>query len=91
MEEVSGFSAKDCRSAPGLGWKYFMSMREENNEPLYTYNDKYMRWCARQSIRGGRVCSFNQYYRSEICDEVSKILSEELNLKEMFMILLKLI
>ena len=40
-----------------------------------------MRWFVRQSIKGGRVCAFNHYYRSKICDEVLKILSEELNVK----------
>ena len=56
-------------------------MRDENDEPIYTYIDKYKRWFVRQSIKGGRVCSFNQYYRSKICDDVLKILSEELIVK----------
>ena len=51
----------DCLSAPGLGWKYFNDMRDEHDEPIYTYNDNYMRWFVRQSIKGGRVCAFNQY------------------------------
>ena len=81
MQEITGFPMKDCSGAPGLGWKYFNIMRDENGEPIYTYNDKYMRWFVRQPIKGGRVCAFNQYYRSKICDEVLKILSEELNVK----------
>ena len=81
MEEITGFSMKDCLSAPGLRWKFFKSMRDENDEPINTYNVKYMRWFERQSIRGGRVCASNQYYRSKICDDVLKILSEELNVK----------
>ena len=52
---------KDCLSAPGLGCKFFNCMRDENDEPNYTYIDKYMRWFVRQSIKGGRVCAFNQY------------------------------
>ena len=60
MEEITGFSMKDCVSAPGIGWKYFKSMRDENDEPIYTYNDKYMRWFVRQRIKGGRVCAFIQ-------------------------------
>ena len=43
MEEITGFSMKDSLSAPGLGWNYFNSMRDENDEPIYTYTDKYMR------------------------------------------------
>ena len=79
MEEITRFSMKDCLSAPGLGWKYFNSMRDENDEPFYTYNAKYMGWFVRQSIKGGRVCAFNQYCKSKIVDEVLKIISGELN------------
>ena len=78
MQEIIGFSMKDCLSAPGLGWKNSNSMRDENDEPIYTYNDEYMRWFVRQSIKGGRVCAFNQYYKSKIYDEALRIISEEL-------------
>ena len=47
MEEITGFSMKDCLSLPGLGWKYFNSLRTEEHEPIYTYDDKYMRWFVR--------------------------------------------
>ena len=43
MEEIMGFSMKDCLSLPELGWKKFNSLRTEEDEPIYTYNDKYMR------------------------------------------------
>ena len=46
MEEVTGFSIKDCISSPGLGLNYLKSLRTED-EPIYTYNDKYMRWFVR--------------------------------------------
>ena len=78
MEEITGFSMKDCLSLPGLGWKYFNSLRTEEDEPIYTYNDKYMRWFVRQSIKGGRVCAFNQYYKSDHYNDIKRILSKEL-------------
>ena len=78
MQEIRGFSMKDCLSAPGLGWKYFNSLRTEEDEPIYTYNDKYMRNFVRRSLKGGRVCALKQYYRSKNSDEVLKILSREL-------------
>ena len=81
MEEITGFSMKDCLSLPGLGWKYFNSLRTEEDEPIYTYNDKYMRWFVRQSIKGGRVCAFNQYYKSKHCDDILKIINKELAVK----------
>ena len=81
MEEITKFTMKDCLSLPGLGWKYFNSLRTEEDEPIYTYNDKYMRWFVRQSIKGGRVCAFNQYYKSPHYDDIRKILSKELDVE----------
>ena len=80
-EKITGFSMKDCLSLPGLGWKYFNSLRTEEDEPIYTYNDKYIRWFVRQSIKGGRVCAFNQYYKSKHCDDILKIINRELTVK----------
>ena len=81
MKEITGFSMKDCLSLPGLGWKYFNSLRTEEDELTYTYNDKYMRWFVRQSIKGGRVCAFNQYYKSNHFEDIKGILSRELGVK----------
>ena len=81
MKEISGFSMEDCSSLPGLGLKYFNSLRTEEDEPIYTYNDKYMRWFVRQAAYGGRVCAFNQYYKSKSCDDFLKIISKELCVK----------
>ena len=81
MEEITGFSMKDCVSLAGLGWKYFNSLRTEEDEPISTYIDKYMRWFVRQSIEGGRVCALNQYYKSKHCDDILKIINKELAVK----------
>ena len=81
MEELTGFSVKDCLSVPGLVMKCFNSLRTEEDEPLYTYNDKYMRDFVRQAAYGGRVCAFNQYNKSKHCDDILKFLSKELCVK----------
>ena len=81
MVELTGFSMKDSLSLPGLGFKYFNSLRIDQDEPIYTYNDKYMRWFVRQAFYGGRVCAFNQYYKSIICDDILNIISKELNVE----------
>ena len=78
INEITEFSMKDCLSLPGLSWKYFNLLRTEEDEPIYTYNDKYMRWFVRQSIKGGRVCAFNQYYKPEHCDDTLKVINKEL-------------
>ena len=60
MQKITGFSMKVCLSLPGLVWKYFNSLRTEEDEPIYTYNDNCMGWFVRQSIKAGRVCAFIQ-------------------------------
>ena len=37
LEEKTGFSMEDCLSLPGLGWKYFNSLRTEEDEPIYIH------------------------------------------------------
>ena len=81
MKEITGFSMKDCLSLPGLGWKYFNSLRTEEDEPIFTYNDKYMRWFVRQSIKAGRVSAFNQYYKSDHYNDIKRILPKELRIR----------
>ena len=83
-QEITGFGMKDCLSLPGLGWKYFESSRTEEDEPIYTYEDKYIRYFVTQNIKGGRVCAFNQYCKYKFCDDFLRIISEELNVKGMF-------
>ena len=82
MEDITKFSMKDCLSLPGLGWKYFNSLRTSEDEAIYTYNDKYMRRFVRQSIKGGRVCAFNQYYKSIHFEDIKNIISKFLDVKE---------
>ena len=41
-----------------------------------------MRWFVRQAAYGGRVCAFNQFLKSKICDNVLNIISEQVNVKE---------
>ena len=81
MQEITGFSMKDCLSLLGLGLKYFNSLRTEEDEPIYTYNDKYIRWFVRQAAYGGHVCAFNQYYKSSMYDDILKITSKELKIE----------
>ena len=81
MEEFTGFTMKDCISLPGQSWKNFHSLREEEDEPISTYNDKYLRYFVRQSIKSGRFCAFKQHYKSLKCDDILKIKTEEIDVK----------
>ena len=70
MEELTGIGIKNNLSLPSLAHKRFNSLRDENDEPIYTYTDPFMRIFVRQSIKRGRCKAFNQHYKSEISDEV---------------------
>ena len=37
-----------------------------------------MRFFVRQSLKGGRICAFSQYYISKFCNDLLRIISEEL-------------
>ena len=79
MEELTNFSMKNSLTLPSLANKYLNSLRDENDEDIYTYTDPFMRHFVRYSIKGGRCNAFNQHYKSEIRDEVFNIFSKELN------------
>ena len=79
MEGLTGFGMKNSFTLPSLANKYFISLRDENNEAIYTYNDEYMRHFVRQSIKGGRCSSINRYFKSTISDEVFNIISNSLD------------
>ena len=79
MEKLTKFGIKNSLTLPSLANKYFNSLRDENDEPIYTYTDPFMRNFVRKAIKGGRFNAFNQYYKSEITDEVFNIISKELN------------
>ena len=79
MEELTGFAMKNSLTLPSLANKFFNNLRDENDEPIYTFTDPFMRNFVRKSIKGGRCNAFNQHYKSEISDEVFDIISKELN------------
>ena len=79
IEELTGFGMKNSLTLPSLANKYFNSLRDENDEPIYTYNDEFMRHFVRKSIKGGRCSALNQYYKSKISQEVFNFISKEIN------------
>ena len=79
MEKIGGFGMKNSSTLPSLANKFFNSLRDENDEPIYTYTDPFMRNFLRKSIKGVRSNAFNQHYKSEISDKVFDIISKELN------------
>ena len=74
IEKLTGFGMKNSLTLPSLANRYFNILRDENNEPIYTYNDEYMRHFVRQNIKGGRCSASNQFYKSTISDQVFLIL-----------------
>ena len=79
LDELTGFGMKNSLTLPSLANKFFNSLRDENDEPKYTYTDPFLRTFVRQAFKSGRCNAFNQHYISEISDEVFSIISKELN------------
>ena len=42
MEEFKTFGMKNSLTLPSLANKFFNSLRDENDEPIYTYTDSFM-------------------------------------------------
>ena len=82
MEKLTGFGMKNSLTLPSLANNYFNSLRDESDEPIYTYNDEYMRHFVRQSIKGGRCSALNQYYKSNISNELFNFISKELKVND---------
>ena len=60
MEELTEFGTKDSLVLPSLANRYFNSLRDENDKAIYTYNDEFMRYFVRQSLKAGRHAALKQ-------------------------------
>ena len=81
MEVLTNFGMKNSLTLPSLANKYFNSLRDENDEPIYAHTDPLMRNFVSQSIKGARCSALNQYYRSSFSDNVFNIITQELNVQ----------
>ena len=75
MEKVTGFGMKSSLKLLSLANKTFNSLRNENDQAIYTYNDEYMRHFIRQGIKEGRFVAFNQYSKSPMSNNVFNFIS----------------
>ena len=75
MEEKTNFGLKNNLTLPSVAEKFFNSLRDENDEPVYTYSDPLLSKFVRNSIKSGRGAALNQYYKSTISDEVFNFIS----------------
>ena len=78
MEELTNFGMKNSLNLESLADKNFNSLRDENDEPIHTYTDPFMRHFVRQSTKNGKCSTVNQCYQSTISDEVFKFTSKNL-------------
>ena len=60
IEEITGSGMKKSITLPSFANKYFNSLRDESDQPFYTYSDEYMRCFVRQSPKGGLCVALNQ-------------------------------
>ena len=73
---LTGFGMNNSLALPSLANKYINNLRDENDEPIYTYIDEFIGHFVRKIIRAGRYSALNQDYKSNILDEVFNIISK---------------
>ena len=64
MEKLPGFGIKNSLTLSSLANKYFNNLRDDNDEPIYTYNDEYMRHFVRNFMKGRRCSISTQFYKA---------------------------
>ena len=78
-KSLTNFGMKNSLTLPSLANKYSNSLRDENDEPIFTYTDPFKRNFVRNSIKDGGCNAFNQHYKSEISNEFFIYISRKLN------------
>ena len=68
---------KNSSTLPTLTNKYFNSLRDENDEPVSTYNDEIPGWFVKQCKKEGRCSAVNQCYKFINSEEVFTIISKD--------------
>ena len=84
MDDLTGFGMKSSLTKPSLANKPLDSLRDEKEEPIYTYNDDYIGYFVGKSIKGGRCTALNQYFISSFFDIIYDIISKK---KQSFMVI----
>ena len=82
MEELAGFGMKNSLTLPSLANEYSNSLRDENDEPIYTYTGQFIIHFGRQSIKTLKCTALNQWYKSTVSDQVFIIMSQELGVND---------
>ena len=80
MEELTNFGKKNSLFLPSSAIKFYNILTDENDEPIYTSTDPFLRNFVPNAIKGGICNAFNQHYISEISDEVLNNISKELDI-----------
>ena len=61
IEDLTRYCMKNSLTLPSLENKFFNSLRDENDEPIYTYTDPFMQKFECNSIKGGRCSAFTNF------------------------------
>ena len=78
MEELTNFGMKNNLTLLSLANKFLNNLRDDNDEPIYTYTDPFMQNFVKQSMKGSGCNAFNQDYKSEISDDIFHIISKKI-------------
>ena len=60
LGDLTGFGMIISITLPSLAKEFFNSLRDENDESFYTYNDESILYFVRQTRKEGRCAGLNQ-------------------------------
>ena len=82
MEKLTILGMKNSSTLAPLINNFLNNLRDENNEPIYTYIDNFMTNFVRNSFKSGRSNACNQHNKSEISDEVFHFISKKFRVND---------
>ena len=81
MEDLTRFGMKNSINLPSLANMFFSSLRDENDETIYTYTDTLMRTFTRKNMKGGQCSALYQCCKPIISHDVFNDPSAELDIE----------
>ena len=81
MEEMKAFGTKNSSTLASLANKKLSFSTDQNNEPIYIYNDEYRRSFVPKIVKVSRCVVLNQYHQSYFSDEVFNKFSTAVKVK----------
>ena len=78
MQKITKIGCKDSLIQPSFGWKCFGLYNKDRE--FCTFKNKYVHDFIRKSIKGGRICALNRYFKSKQIGEIMLTIKKHLKI-----------